>query len=427
MLQVPVSARRRPGNVAVVFALCLVTVTGLIALSLDGGLVLDSRRHAQSAADAAAIAAVDSIYLEWWTDPTHLDASGNAKKAAVATATAMGYTNGVNGCTVEVYVPPVTGLFVGRPCHCEVIIKTYQDRTFSKIWSSDKVKYGARAVARGRWSQIKDAIIVLDPSGKGSLNASGNGSVTVQNGPIQVNSSDASAMIANGNGTLSATEFDVYGIPGYTTPGGGSFTGTIVPGSPQIADPLAGMAQPVASDYALQSKKKLSISGKSNVTLDPGLYIGGIQITGGTVTLNPGVYYMEGGGFSVSGQGNVYGDGVMLYNDPGSTSDTISLAGSGNTISLSPMLSGPYKGITLFQNRTSTAPVTVSGSNSSNLTLTGTFYAAAATLNISGNGSQQTIGSQYISYDLVTGGNGSFSVNWSAQLAPGTREILLVE
>jgi hypothetical protein len=117
----------------------------------------------------------------------------------------------------------------------------------------------------------------------------------------------------------------------------------------------------------------------------------------------------------------------MLYNDPGSTSDTISLAGSGNTISLSPMLSGPYKGITLFQNRTSTAPVTVSGSNSSTLTLTGTFYAAAATLNITGNGSQQTIGSQYISYDLVTGGNGSFSVNWSAQLAPGTRQILLVE
>jgi hypothetical protein len=123
-------------------------------------------------------------------------------------------------------------------------------------------------------------------------------------------------MIANGNGSLSATEFNVNGIPGYTTPGGGSFTGTIVSGSPQIADPLAGMAQPDASDYTIQSKKKLSISGKQNVTLDPGLYVGGIQVTGGTVTLNPGVYYMEGGGFAVSGSGSVYGNGVMLYNDP---------------------------------------------------------------------------------------------------------------
>ena len=56
------TTRRRSGNVAVVFALSLITVTGLVALSLDGGLVMDSRRNAQSAADAAAIAAVDSFY-----------------------------------------------------------------------------------------------------------------------------------------------------------------------------------------------------------------------------------------------------------------------------------------------------------------------------------------------------------------------------
>ena len=133
------TTHRRPGNVAVVFALSLITVTGLVALSLDGGLVMDSRRNAQSAADAAAIAAVDSMYLEWWTDPTPLDASGNARKAAVATATAMGYTDGVNGCTVVINIPPKNGLFVNLPSHCEVIITNNRDRTFSKIWSTDQV------------------------------------------------------------------------------------------------------------------------------------------------------------------------------------------------------------------------------------------------------------------------------------------------
>src|SRR5262249_41066435 len=152
----------------------LVTVTGLIALSLDGGLVLDSRRNAQSAADAAAIAAVDQIYMEWWSDPTHLDVSGNAVKAGYAAAKAMGYENGVNGCIVEVNVPPKTGLFKDLSSHAEVIITTSQDRTFSRLWSSDQVKYGARAVARGRRSEIHWAIICLDPVNKSAFNAGGN-------------------------------------------------------------------------------------------------------------------------------------------------------------------------------------------------------------------------------------------------------------
>src|SRR5262249_48327605 len=148
---------------------------------------------------------------------------------------------------------------------------------------------------------------------------------------------------------------------------------------------------------------------------------------GGTVTLNPGIYYMEGGGFAVSGGGNVLGAGVMIYNAPGSNSDVITVGGSGNTIALSPMLTGPYAGITFFQDRTSTAPVTVSGSTGSNFTITGTFYTASATLTVSGNGVQQTLGSQYISYDLVLTGNGSYYCNWDPNSTPGTRDILLVE
>jgi hypothetical protein len=231
-------------------------------------------------------------------------------------------------------------------------------------------------------------------------------------------------MIANGNGTLSAPTYYVNGNPGYTTPGGGSFAGTIDPNSPPIPDPLANLPEPSPTGMTLQSKKKMSIT--KDTTLDPGLYKGGIQITGGTVTLNPGIYYMDGGGFTVSGNGGIIGAGVMIYNAPQSNSDTISISGSGTCI-LSPMLTGPYEGITLFQDRTATAPVSISGSSGTTYTISGTFYAAAATLNVTGNGNQQTLGSQYISYDLVLGGNGSYYCNWTAPLTPGTRDILLVE
>src|SRR5438874_13601865 len=114
--------RRRGGNVAVVFALCLIMITGFVALSLDGGMVLDSRRKAQSAADAAALAAADDLYKKWFTNYGADDINQSAAKAAKAAATAGGFTNGVNGCTVEVYVPPLTGPFAGTAGHAEVII-----------------------------------------------------------------------------------------------------------------------------------------------------------------------------------------------------------------------------------------------------------------------------------------------------------------
>ena len=54
-----------------------------------------------------------------------------------------------------------------------------------------------------------------------------------------------------------------------------------------------------------------------------------MSVSVGSVTLNPGVYYMQGGGFSWSGQGTLLGAGVMIYNAPTSNSDVVKLSGSG--------------------------------------------------------------------------------------------------
>jgi hypothetical protein len=59
--------------------------------------------------------------------------------------------------------------------------------------------------------------------------------------------------------------------------------------------------------------------------------------------------------------------------------------------------------------------------------MSGTFYAAGGTLKVSGNGTNDVIGSQYISYNLVLGGNGGFTVNWNVNQTARTRLIYLVE
>src|SRR4029077_2272667 len=69
------------------------------------------------------------------------------------------------------------------------------------------------------------------------------------------------------------------------------------------------------------------------VLLQPGLYIGGIKISGqAQVTLASGIYYFQGGGFMVSGQATVTdnGQGVLLYNAPAKSTDGISFTGQGD-------------------------------------------------------------------------------------------------
>src|SRR5262249_9563888 len=161
------------------------------------------------------------------------------------------------------------------------------------------------------------------------------------------------------------------------------------------------------------------------LSLQPGVYKGGISVSGqGQLIMAPGIYYMDGGGFSFTGQGGLSASGVMIYNAPQSSSDRISINGSG-AITLSPPTSERYTGISLFQDRTSPNTVYVAGNGSSSFS--GTFYVAGGTLNVTGNGTGNVMGSQYISYDLVTGGTGSFNINWDENLVGRTRILQLVE
>jgi len=92
---------------------------------------------------------------------------------------------------------------------------------------------------------------------------------------------------------------------------------------------------------------------------------------------------------------------------------------------MTPPTSGIYQGMTFFQDRTSTTPLSISGGGG--MYITGTFYAAGAMLNIQGSGVNNTIGSQYISYDLTLGGNGNLTIDYTAAPKPRTRVLTLVE
>ena len=406
----------RKGTVILLVAVCLVGMMGFAALALDGGVLLDDRQRVQSAADAAALAAADQLFLNWQSYHG-LDVNGAAKAAAVASATANGFPN------VTVNIPPLAGSFAGQAGYAEVIVQYNQQRYFATVFGSAAVTVRSRAVAQGRWATPKIGILILDPTSPGSATTTGGAAVTVGGVPFIIDSNASDAMVSTGTGaSFTASEFDITGVPGIS--GGGTFTGPIYSGQQPTPDPLAYLPEPDPSTMTVQAHN-FHLSGTQTQTISPGVYKGGITVSGqATLNMNPGIYYMDGGGFSFTGQGNLNASGVMIFNEPNSNSDIININGTGS-INISPPTTGIYRGISLFQERSSTNTISITGNGGSSMT--GTFYAAHGTLGVTGNGTNDVIGSQYITYDLTVNGNGGFAVDWSANLAAPTRIINLVE
>jgi hypothetical protein len=132
---------------------------------------------------------------------------------------------------------------------------------------------------------------------------------------------------------------------------------------------------------------------------------------------------MQGGGFAISGGLALAGAGVMIYNAPAQSSDQIKLSGNGS-LTLSPPTSGTYKGVAIFEDRTSTATIAVTGNGSMNLT--GTIYSPKAEVDLTGNGGTDVMGSQIIVKNMKVSGNGVVNVNYPAIGSP-VRDTRIVE
>jgi hypothetical protein len=128
-----------------------------------------------------------------------------------------------------------------------------------------------------------------------------------------------------------------------------------------------------------------------------------------SVTLNPGLYLIEGGGFTVSGNASVSGAGVMIYNtgsnypNAGGSFGGITLSGNG-TFSLSASATstgGTDAGILIFQPTANTRALSLSGNGVAGIT--GTVYAPSAQVVISGNAK---LSGALVADELSLSGNG---------------------
>jgi hypothetical protein len=415
---------RRKGAIVVLVAVCLTVILAFVAIAIDGGGLLEQRRQAQATADAAAMAAAEDLFRNYPKNKG-FDKDGTAVSRATAIAAANGFNNDGVQSIVTARTFPQT--YLGGPNggatipkgYVEVTVQYNQPRYFSSVIGMGAIPVTARAVGRGKWEPAYVGIHVLDLHRPASLYGNGNALVSVTGADVIVNSDAPDAATSNGL-VITADNFKITGGSGVT--GSGAFVGPIEYGAPPEPDPLRHIPEP--STIGMATHNRLSLSGPRTETIMPGVYNGGITVSGqASLNMAPGIYYMAGGGFSFSGQGNLFAPGVMIFNAPTKSSDVVQITGTGS-ISMSPPQEGIYKGLTLFQDRESGNTMSVSGGGA--MDISGTFYCANGTLDVGGGGAGQ-IGSQYISRFLSIRGNGTLNIDYDPEQAIPRRIIGLVE
>src|SRR6266542_1525048 len=138
MMRAPASAPRpwRRGAVAIQVAVCLSLLMAIVAIVLDGGLLLEKRWQVHTAADAAALAAATDLFQNYNTNQG-ADPDGTARKSAQTTAAAHGFTTANSDITIHISPEAAAeGIYAGKALpagYVEVIIRYHQERYFSRI------------------------------------------------------------------------------------------------------------------------------------------------------------------------------------------------------------------------------------------------------------------------------------------------------
>jgi Putative Flp pilus-assembly TadE/G-like len=394
--------RRRSGSIGPWLVLSLLMIVGIVALGTDGGRMFEERRHVQATADAAALSAAMQNYNDFF----HY--TSLATSTALSTAADNGYADdGVNSI-VTVNSPPKSGAYVGKADCFEVIVQSNLTATFGAVFTGRPLAVTARAVARGRPRKI--GVMALNRTGAATFTNKGIGAFVVLNAPIYVNSSDPSAFSQNGIGPITASSFQVAG--GYVNTSGGLLLGKMNTGVDPSPDPLVKFPAPNPGAYTTRSSSALTINSIVPTILQPGIYVGGISIKGASiVTMLPGVYIMDGGGFQMTGLSTLVGTEIMIFNTSVTQPAGPVTFNTTGAVAIVPPLSGTYQGMSIFQDRASTQPVSLTGYGVS--AILGTIYAPSAPLSLTGLAGVgiDTLGGSYVAGTITVGGVGNVNIN----------------
>jgi hypothetical protein len=252
-------------------------------------------------------------------------------------------------------------------------------------------------------------VLSLDPHASGATTGQGSTTVNLNGCSLYDNSNNATALVAGGSARISALSVGVVG--GISGAQNIAATQGIKTGGGPVLDPYANDSYPSFSSCSQQN-----YTGKAVETINPGVYCGGMKFNAGAnVTLNPGIYYLDGGGFAVDGGATVSGNGVTLVFTKKNSNNWGTATVNGNaTVTLTPPKSGPTAGIVVFGDRNIPLGTTFKFNGGASQYLAGAIYVPTGAITFAGGIGASNSCTQIIGNTVTFVGNSSLAVDCSS-------------
>jgi Flp pilus assembly protein TadG len=403
---------------------------GLLAFAVDVGYFFHERRMAQSAADAAAIA---------YAEEQAAGDSSNAQSAANAAAALNGFNPSatVNPATVT----PTTlssgnysSSASGAPSDWYQVtvsqsVPSFFMGGFNRSFGT--VTISASATASG--GQSSPTCVCLEGTSGMDLNMSNNSKVNAQSCGVTVDSSSNNAIGIVGSASLCASSVAAI-ASSWDNSGNINNDGSVCSSAGIVQGLASGCAPPLPTAPTVPTCVSDPTGGAWG-TYTVGPTSGGtvcytslaVGANGATVTLNPGVYVINGGELhfesGANNASNQGGNGVFFYLengaslviDNGANVNLVSGGAAENGGGTAPSVgsSGAYNGILFYQATSDTSNFSVQGGSS--MYLNGAIYTPGAAITL-GNGSGSTVMADIVAKTMTTNGGGTLTVSPNANL-----------
>src|SRR5437660_841776 len=245
------------GSVVSTFALSLIPLVGLVGAAVDYSAANNARTSLQASLDAALIAGAKDGTTSW------ADTARNSFNANLNPKTAMNISPTFQLTSTRAYTGTVTATV---PSNFLGVLG---------VSGMDVRVTGTATVPPSTGAYY--CVMALNRTAQAALQLTGNASITV-NAPqcvIQVNSSSSRAVDMNGNTVIRAVENCFVG--GVSTVGNSSLSPTPDANCKPIPDPFSNYPRPTVGSCTYNNYQ---LSGNKTVTLQPGVYCGGMTFSG---------------------------------------------------------------------------------------------------------------------------------------------------
>ncbi len=352
----------RGGAIVIKFAITLPIMLGLMGGVIDYTTYIGQKQKLQAAADSASTAAALEMTL---IDHTKTDVSALAQSVVAATMKAN-EVRGAGAGQIQVVASISTDPL-------QVTVAAVQPHIgFLGGFGLHGSNISVRSVARVM-GKPNICVLGLDTSDQGTIELWSKARLTAQNCAVYSNSTSTTGIAAKQTASLSAT---LICSAGGANGAKGSMTPEPITDCPVFDDPLASRAAPasgacIANNLAIASQ---------TTTLQPGVYCGGIAISGNSVvTFAPGEFVIKDGPLLVSGDASIIGEHVGFYF---TGNDARFNFGTNTTVSLKAPTGGAMAGLLFHESREQITSLTHEINSDNARMLLGTIYLPRGELQI---------------------------------------------